>query len=82
MKGKSSDGIFQKRSWDRSVVFYYKIGTNKSKDFPCQTTCAMEYVTKYVDKYPKYKEMVYDKTWDEIFALFGIKITQGLTPKI
>lgn len=73
---KGSDGIFSKRNYDRQVSYYWKIGSEKSKIFTNQVLCAMDYVQHYVEKNPKYQELVYDKTWDQLFSMFGIKITQ------
>lgn len=71
---KNNDGIKWKRGEDRKLVYYWQIGNVKSKTFSGHAECAQEYIAKYVEQYPKYKELVYDKTWDQLFAMFGIKI--------
>jgi hypothetical protein len=76
MKKKSSDGVHWKRGEDRRLLFYWRIGTEKSKDYLDHEQCAMDYVTKYLERFPKYKELVYDKTWDQIFKIFGISISE------
>lgn len=73
-RGKSTDGVFYRRAEDRRLVYYWRIGREKSKDFLSQVECAMEYIAKYVEKNPKYKEVCLDKTWDELFRIFGITI--------
>lgn len=74
MRRKSSDGVFLKRGEGRELIYYWKIDKDKSKNFKCQVECAMDYITRYIERNPKYEELVMDKTWDEIFPLFGIKI--------
>lgn len=75
MKNKKLiEGVFSKRADDRSLVFYWKIDKTKSKDFVNQVDCAMDYITKYIEKNPKYQELVLDKTWDELFRMFRINI--------
>lgn len=73
-RGKSTDGVFWKRNAERRMIFYWRIGKDKSKDFLNQIDCAQEYITKYVERHPKYVELVMDKTWGELFKLFGIPI--------
>lgn len=73
---KNSDGIFWKREAGRGLVCYWQIDSRKSKVFSDQRECAMDYVARYVEKHPKFKELVYDKTWDQIFGIFGIKIEE------
>lgn len=72
---RSKDGVFWKRAEDRSLMYYWQIGAEKSKPFKNQVECAMSYVEKYVEKNPKYKDMVYDKTWDELFRMFGVRLS-------
>ena len=73
-----SNGVFPKRGEGHRIVYFWRIGREKSKDYISQTQCAMDFVTKYIEQNPKYTELVYDKTWDEIFHLFGIKIHETL----
>lgn len=68
------DGVFWKRKENRRLVYYWRIGKTISKDFQNQTECAMEYVERFIERRPKYKELVYDKTWDQIFRIFGINV--------
>lgn len=71
---QKKDGVFFKRGEGRRLIFYWRLGREVSKNFNNHTECAMEYVEKFIDRNPKYKELVYDKTWDQIFRVFGIKI--------
>lgn len=70
---KSKDGVLWKRGEGRELVYYWQIGNVKSKAFSDHNACAMEYITKYVERYPKYQELVLDKTWNQLFVMFGIK---------
>ena len=70
---KSADGVQSKGGEDRRLTYFWRLGRDKSKDFKDQQECAMDFITKYIERNPKYKELVYDKTWDEIFKLFSIQ---------
>lgn len=74
MAKKSPDGIHYRREEGRGLVFFWRIGREKSKDFPNQRICAEDFIAKYIERHPKHKELVYDKTWEEIFRIFGIQI--------
>lgn len=69
---KGTDGVFWKRGEGHKLVFYWQIGKRKSKIFSDQIACAQEYIARYVEENPKYQELVYDKTWDQLFAMFGV----------
>ncbi len=71
---KKSDGIQYRRGEGNKFIYFWRIGKEKSVDFPDKTKCAMDFVTKYIERNPKYKELVYDKSWEEIFALFSIRM--------
>jgi hypothetical protein len=74
MTKKSADGVQWKRGEDRKLIYFWRLGRNKSKDYLDKTRCAMDYITKYIEMNPKYKELVYDKTWDQIFRMFQIDV--------
>ena len=73
---KSTDGVQSKRGEGRGLIYFWQLGRDKSKDFRDQRECAMDFITKYIERNPKYKELVYDKSWDEILKIFSIKIHQ------
>ena len=74
MAKKSGDGVQWKRGEDRRLTYFWRLDSQKSKDFKDQRECAEDFITKYIEKYPKYNELVYDKSWEEIFKLFGVKL--------
>lgn len=70
---KSGDGAQWKRRGDTKVIVYFwKIGRNKSKEFTDKIACANDYVKHYVQHYPKYKDVISGKNQDEIFRIFEI----------
>lgn len=71
---KIGEGIQWKRREDRRLIYFWRFGREKSKDYSDQRQCAMDYITKFIEVNPKYKELVYDKTWDEIFKIFSIRL--------
>lgn len=73
---KADEGVFWTRGQEKQMAYYWKIGKEKSKLFTSKVDCAMEFVTKYIERHPKYKDLVEDKTWDEIFKLFSIDVGQ------
>ena len=73
---KSSDGVQSKRGEGRELIYYWRLGREKSKDYLDKRQCAMDFITRYIEHNPKYKECVYDKTWDEIMRMFGILLTE------
>lgn len=82
---KSSDGIYHKKEWGGELLYYWRVGTEKSrKGHRYKTEAAMEYIKRYVEKNPKMEDLVADKTWDEIFRMFNIQIPpteKSLGPK-
>lgn len=76
MAAEKKDGVFWKRGEGRGLVYYWKLGRETSKNFLSQTDCAMEYIEKFVERNPKYKDLVHDKSWDQKFRIFGVKIQQ------
>lgn len=71
---KGTDGVHLKRGENRKLLYYWRVANEKSKDFTSHEECAKEFVTRYIERYPKYKELVYDKSWEEIFRVFGIQL--------
>lgn len=72
MASKSGNGVYWRKK-EGALVFYWRIGKITSKDFHNKRECAVDFVTKFIEKNPKYEEIVCDKTWDEIFRIFGIE---------
>jgi len=77
---KSADGVQWKRGEGHNLIYFWRLGREKSKDYSDEAQCAMDFITKYIERNPKYKELVYDKTWSEIFAMFSISLT-GSQPR-
>ncbi len=74
---KSSDGVYSKKEWGGEFLYYWRVGTDKSrKGYRYKTEAAMEYIKRYIEKNPKMEDLVADKTWDEIFRMFNIQIPQ------
>lgn len=74
MKRKSGDGVFFKRGESGEVIYFYRLGKNKSKDFFDKRKCAEEFVEKFVQHNPKYEPLCAGKTWEQCFKLFNIDI--------
>ena len=72
---KKDEGVFWRRGDDHRIVYYYKIGKSKSKDFLNRRDCAMEYIERFCGQYPKYEELCVGKTWDQCFAIFSIDVS-------
>lgn len=71
---KSNDGVFWKREAG-DIIWTWRIGSETSKKrFFSKTECAMDYIERYVEKNPNHKEVLLDKTWNQIFRIFGISI--------
>lgn len=71
---KGSDGVFWKRGEGRELIYYWKIGSLKSKTFSNQEECAKDYIKNFVERNPKYVPLVEEKTWEQLFRMFGVKI--------
>lgn len=71
---KSSDGVKWKRGQGRFLTYYWQIGNQKSKDFNNQRECAMDYIKHYIDKNPKYLPLVEEKSWEQLFSMFGVNV--------
>lgn len=74
MAKKNLDGVHWKRREDRQLIYFWRIGAEKSKEYKDEEQCAMDYVTKYIERFPKYKDLVDGRTWEQKFRLFEIKI--------
>lgn len=78
---KNTNGVYSKRGGGHRLLYYWRIDREKSKDFSDQFECAKDYVTHFIGRYPKYKELVYDKTWPQILEMFGIHMNGASTTK-
>lgn len=55
-------------------------GTTK-RGFKTKLDAAKDFVTHYIEKHPKYKELVQGKTWPQIFSMFKISTEEPYVPR-
>lgn len=65
-----TDGIH--KSPNGTWGFTYK--RLSGKDYKTKEACAKAYVTAIMQAEPKYKALVKDKSWDQVFRIVGVKV--------
>lgn len=65
----------------RHGCWCHEISGTVKRGFKNKPDAAADYVTNYLEKNPKYKELVRGKTWAQIFKIFNITMEEPRVPR-
>lgn len=70
---ENKDGVY----WDdRQRCWAWQVSGRKKTGYTSKRECAKDFVTHYVEAFPKYTPAIQGKTWRKIFKLFNIEVEE------